>query len=83
MISPLLFTMMIHDVFSKAAADTGSSLSVDDGASWKRGRNVARVIVKVREAVDEVVEWGCDRAAASLGRKPRQFISAGKEERKE
>lgn len=71
-------------MFSKVAADTGSSLSVDDdGASWKRGRNVAHVIVKVPGAVDELVEWGCDRAAASLRRKPRHFISAGKQERKE
>lgn len=59
-ISLLLFTIMINDVFSKVPKDIGRSLFADDGALWKRGRNIARVTGKVQGAIDEVVEWGWD-----------------------
>merc|ERR1712035_111460 len=59
-ISPLLFIIMINDVFSKVPADIGRSLFADDGALWKRGRNMEHAIRKVQGAIDEVVEWGYD-----------------------
>ncbi len=30
----------------------------DDGALWKRGRNIEYVTRKMQEAIDIVVEWG-------------------------
>ncbi len=32
----------------------------DDGAVWKRGRNIEYTIRKVQNAIDKVVEWGYD-----------------------
>ena len=54
---------MINDVFSKVPEDIGSSLFADDGALWKRGRNVMHIISKVQSAVDGVTEWGFDWGA--------------------
>jgi len=59
-ISPLLFIIMINDVFTKVPMDIGRSLFADDGALWKRGRNMEYAISKVQGAIDEVVEWGYD-----------------------
>merc|ERR1712035_301012 len=59
-ISPLLFIIMINDVFSKVPADIGRSLFADDGALWKRGRNMEHAIRKIQGAIDEVMEWGYD-----------------------
>ena len=62
-ISPLLFIIMINDVFSKVPEDIGSSLFADDGALWKRGRNVMHIISKVQSAIDGVTEGGFDWGA--------------------
>ena len=59
-ISPLLFMVMINDVFSEVPVDIGRSLFADDGALWKRGRNVKHIISKVQSAIDKVTEWGFD-----------------------
>ncbi len=36
-ISPVLFNMMINDIFSKLEGSFGLSLFADDGAVWKKG----------------------------------------------
>ena len=59
-ISPLLFSVMINDVFSRVGGDVGRALFADDGALWRRGRNLAHVVDKVQGAVDVVVEWAHD-----------------------
>nr|XP_055031454.1 uncharacterized protein LOC129420520 [Misgurnus anguillicaudatus]XP_055031455.1 uncharacterized protein LOC129420520 [Misgurnus anguillicaudatus]XP_055031456.1 uncharacterized protein LOC129420520 [Misgurnus anguillicaudatus] len=59
-ISPLLFIIMINDVFVQGQEDIGRSLFADDGAVWKRGRNVEYVIRKVQGEIDKVAEWGYD-----------------------
>ncbi len=59
-ISPLLFIIMINDVFVNVSEDIGTSLFADDGAVWKRGRNIEYTIRKVQNAIDKVVEWGYD-----------------------
>ena len=51
---------MINDVFSKIPVDIGRSLFADDGALWKRGRNIKHIIDKVQSAIDEVTKWGFD-----------------------
>uniref|UniRef100_A0A8C2Q875 Reverse transcriptase n=1 Tax=Cyprinus carpio TaxID=7962 RepID=A0A8C2Q875_CYPCA len=57
-ISPLLFIIMINDVFGTVPEDIGRSLFADDGALWKKGRNIEYVTRKIQEAIDIVVEWG-------------------------
>ena len=59
-ISPLLFIIMINDVFTKVPADIGRSLFADDGALRKRRRNMEHAIRKVQGAINEVAEWGHD-----------------------
>lgn len=53
--SPLLFIIMINDIFFKLLADLGRLLFVDDGALW---RNVEFIVRKIKEAVDEVIKLG-------------------------
>ncbi|KAF7650069.1 hypothetical protein LDENG_00131950 [Lucifuga dentata] len=45
-ISPLLFSIMIDDIFVGVDGGMGFSLFADDGAVWKRGRNVAFIVKK-------------------------------------
>lgn len=40
-ISPLLFNIMINDIFSKLNGSINSALYVDDGTIWMRSRNDA------------------------------------------
>lgn len=42
-ISPLLFSIIINDVFSQVQGDIVRLLFVDDGALWKRGKNINHV----------------------------------------
>ena len=56
-ISPLLFVIMINYIFIKVPLDI-RSLFADDGALWKRGRNMEHAVRKVQVALDKVVEWG-------------------------
>ena len=39
-ISPVLFSIMINDIFSRVPNHFGKSLFTDDWAIWKRGRNL-------------------------------------------
>lgn len=53
-ISPILFNIMINDIFSEVHPGIGKSLFADDGSLWKRGKNVAFTVRKVQEAVTQV-----------------------------
>ncbi|XDV45291.1 hypothetical protein PO909_013411, partial [Leuciscus waleckii] len=55
--SPVLFNIMINDVFCNVKGDVGRALFADDGAIWKRGRNIACVTQSIQKAVDEVEGW--------------------------
>lgn len=59
--SPLLFAMMIYDVFEDLDNGLGFSLFADDGAIWKRGRNIDFIVKKkkkkLQEAITKVEEW--------------------------
>ena len=57
-ISPVLFNIMINDIFSGIGGGFGRSLFADDGALWKRGRNVDYVLRQAQVALDSVVAWG-------------------------
>jgi len=43
-LSPILFTIMVNDIFDNLGYSVGCVLYVDDGAVWKRGRNTKQVI---------------------------------------
>ena len=57
-ISPVLFNLMINDMFKEIGGDFGLSLFADDGAMWKGGRNVGFVIKQVQRALSKVEDWG-------------------------
>ncbi|KAK7899409.1 hypothetical protein WMY93_020262 [Mugilogobius chulae] len=59
-ISPLIFSLMINDVFSNVRPDVGKSLFADDGALWKRGRHLEHMKVQMQEAINKVEQWGYD-----------------------
>lgn len=42
-ISPILFSIMIKDVYSDISSDIGKASSADDGASWTRGKNLTLI----------------------------------------
>lgn len=45
-ISPLLFTIMINDAFKDIDKCIDTTLFADDGAMWKRGRNMEHIVQK-------------------------------------
>jgi len=57
-ISPVLFNIMINDIFGKVERGFGLSLFADDGAIWKRGRNVEFVLKQIQRVLLSVEEWG-------------------------
>ena len=57
-ISPILFNIMINDIFANIGGGFGLSLFADDGAIWKRGRNVGFILKQVQGALQTVEEWG-------------------------
>lgn len=48
---------MINDVFSQVQGDIERSLFADDGALWKRGKNIEYIGKKLQEAVNVVEKW--------------------------
>lgn len=50
-ISPLLFSIVIDDVCENVGQNIGRSLFADDGALWKRGRNVEYVVKQMQETI--------------------------------
>lgn len=53
----LLFTIMINYVFLDVGPGIGKLLFADDGALWKRGRNIKYTVRKVQEAIGWVEQW--------------------------
>ena len=56
-ISPVLFNVMINDIFEQVPSSFGKSLFADDGAVWKKGRNLNYLFGQIQEAVDRVEMW--------------------------
>ena len=57
-ISPVLFNVMINDIFKEIGVGFGLSLFADDGAVWKRGRNMKYTTERMQEALNKIVDWG-------------------------
>lgn len=45
---------MINDIFQQIPSSFGKSLFADDGAVWKKGRNLNYLFGQIQEAVDWV-----------------------------
>ncbi len=56
-ISPVLFNVMINDIFMNLDRRVGSALYADDGAIWVRGRDSIGVIHKIKEAIKKLEQW--------------------------
>lgn len=56
-ISPLLFSIMINDIFVNVGRDMGCSLFADDGAIWKRGKNVEFIVKKIQKDIINIELW--------------------------
>jgi len=56
-ISPLLFSILINNVYKDIENGMGFSLFADDGAIWKRGRNLKCIIKKLQQAIINIEEW--------------------------
>lgn len=48
---------MINDIFKNIDNSIGVVSFEDDGAMWKRGRNITHVVNKMQPAVDIVKKW--------------------------
>lgn len=56
-VSPILFNIMINDIFDNLGYDVECALYADDGAIWKRGRNVSQVTASMQTAIKKVEKW--------------------------
>ena len=56
-ISPVLFNIMINDIFENLDGCIKSAIYADDGAIWMRGRNVPYVMENIRKAIGKVEKW--------------------------
>ena len=59
-ISPVLFNIMVNEVFRRVSPDIEVSLYADDGALWRRGRNINFIVSKIQQAIEAVVGWAGD-----------------------
>lgn len=59
-ISPILFNIMINNIFINVGRDIGSSLYADDGAIWKRGKHIRHVTNSIQNAILKVERWSYD-----------------------
>ena len=57
-ISPVLFNVMVNDIFKDIGSGFGFALFADDGTVWKRGRNIKHITEKIQEALNKIMEWG-------------------------
>ena len=57
-VSLTIFSIMINDIFANIPTDIGRPLFADDGALWKRGRNVDHIVKKMQKAINQVEDWG-------------------------
>ncbi len=57
MCSPILFNIMINYIFNTVGPGIGKYLYADDGALWKRGRNLLYVEESMQNAIKEVEMW--------------------------
>ncbi|XDV25401.1 hypothetical protein PO909_029322 [Leuciscus waleckii] len=58
--SPILFNIMINDVFDGVNQRINRALYADDGALWVRGRNIDNLQQRMQTAISQVGKWSFD-----------------------
>lgn len=56
-ISPILFNLMINDIFEKGKEGL---LYADDAVIWKRGRNISHIVGSIQKEMLILEQWGID-----------------------
>ena len=56
-ISPILFAVMINDMFDEVGSDIHYSLYADDGAMWSTCSTVEEGLANMQVAIDKVLNW--------------------------
>lgn len=51
---------MINDAFKDIDKSIDVALFADDGAMWKRGRNIVHIANKMQQAADTVRKWALE-----------------------
>lgn len=82
-ISPILFSIMINDIYLELPVDMGRSLFADDGAIWKRGRNGEFINKKLQNGINQVAEWGIKWGFKFSVEKTKVMIFTNKRKAKE
>lgn len=59
-ISPIIFNIMINDIFEEVSQDISTALYADDGVLWKRGRNCGFIVQKIQKAIGNVEQWALE-----------------------
>lgn len=53
----LALSSLIDQIFKNVQGTDGVALFADDGAMWKKGRNLGFIVKKMQSAVNEVQQW--------------------------
>uniref|UniRef100_A0A3B5QMN0 Reverse transcriptase domain-containing protein n=1 Tax=Xiphophorus maculatus TaxID=8083 RepID=A0A3B5QMN0_XIPMA len=56
-ISPILFNIMINDIFYDTDKCIKSALYADDGVIWMKGKNIKYVVGNIKKAISKVEKW--------------------------
>lgn len=59
-ISPILFNIMVNDIFEKVGVRNEGLLYADDAVIWKRGRNIAYITKAIQKDIQVLEQWGID-----------------------
>ena len=56
-LSPILFNIMINDIFGNVSQDVSCALYADDCSMWVQGSRILPLIEKMQSALNEVSAW--------------------------
>lgn len=56
-VSPILFNLMINDIFGGISDEFSHAMYADDCAIWLQGRHLPQLITTMQNALDSLVEW--------------------------
>ena len=75
-ISLVLFNVMVNDNFKDIGSGFGFSLFADDGAVWKRGRNIKHITEKIQEALNKIMDRG-SRWGFKISTEKTKYVAFG------
>ena len=59
-ISPILFNIMVNDIYDKLGENNEGLLYADDAVIWRRGRNISYINNKIQKDIHILEQWGVD-----------------------